>query len=270
MGERVGGPRTVRRAGAVVAALLMSFGAVVFDGPMAGAVSSHTLPSGSVLSSGTTLQSSDSRFVVAMQTDGNLVLYAQGRAVWSSGSAGNSGAVAPMQTDGNLVVYTSGGSPRWSSGTAGNPGGYGVIQDDGNFVVYSATGQPRWQSGTAGVLDADGSRLPSGYYFGADNGLVSRNGNYVVVLQTDGNVVLYRYPGTAMWQTRTYGTPSPGDNVMLMADDGNLVVLDVNNVVRWQSGTAGNPGAFAVLQNDGNFVVYTAGGRPLWGTGAFP
>ncbi|GIG29551.1 hypothetical protein [Cellulomonas marina] len=49
-----------------------------------------------------------------------------------------------------------------------------------------------------------------------------------------------------------------------MQGDGNLV-LTLDGRPYWQSGTAGHPGAYAVLQRDGNVVVYDAAGRtPLW------
>ena len=34
--------------------------------------------------------------------------------------------------------------------------------------------------------------------------------------------------------------------------------------VPWASNTSGNPGAWLVVQGDGNLVVYSAGGSPLW------
>jgi hypothetical protein len=52
-----------------------------------------------------------------MQGDGNFVVYAGGVGVWSSGTAGNPGAYLAMQTDGNLVVYSPADVSLWSSGT---------------------------------------------------------------------------------------------------------------------------------------------------------
>ncbi|MFI7545491.1 hypothetical protein [Actinoplanes sp. NPDC049599] len=53
--------------------------------------------------------------------------------------------------------------------------------------------------------------------------------------------------------------------LFLMQSDGNLVLYRANGSVKWASYTHGNPGAFAVFQNDGNFVVYNAARtRALW------
>jgi len=48
------------------------------------------------------------------------------------------------------VIYTASGSPVWSTGTAGNSGASMSVQDDGNVVIYSAAGKGLWSTGTAG------------------------------------------------------------------------------------------------------------------------
>lgn len=55
-----------------------------------------------------------------------------------------------------------------------------------------------------------------------------------------------------------------GRYVMLMqADDGNLVIYDETrpdgDQATWSTETSGNPGAYAVMQPDGNFLVYRRG-----------
>lgn len=50
---------------------------------------------------------------------------------------------------------------------------------------------------------------------------------------------------------------------LIMQTDGNLVIYDEFNRARWASNTV-NRGWSATLQGDGNFVVYTASGRPVW------
>jgi surface antigen len=73
---------------------------------------------------------------LTMQTDGNLVSYGPGGAIWASRTTGHSGAWAIMQSDGNLVVYSADGQPLWSTGSGGNPGAQLAIQSDGNVVLY--------------------------------------------------------------------------------------------------------------------------------------
>jgi hypothetical protein len=51
----------------------------------------------------------------------------------------------------------------------------------------------------------------------------------------------------------------------LLQGDGNFVLYPGAGV--WSSGTANNAGAWLSVQNDGNVVLYASGGAPLWSTG---
>ena len=46
--------------------------------------------------------------------------------------------------------------------------------------------------------------------------------------------------------------------------NGNLVVSDTAGTVLWSTGTAGKAGAYAKVQDDGNFVVYGADNKAVW------
>jgi hypothetical protein len=93
--------------------------------------------------------------------------------------------------------------------------------------------------------------------------LQSADGRFRLILQDDGNLVLYFY-NTALWHTSTFGNPDV--NRLAMQTDGNLVLYDSNGGYYWHTSTYGNPGAYLLLQNDGNLVVYN-GGTPLWWSG---
>jgi len=109
-----------------------------------------TLSQGMELTAGQSLWSCDGHYQLAMQTDGNFVLYEGSTPLWSSNTAGTgSASYAIMQDDGNLVVYTSTPAAVWSSDTAGNGCGvYLAVQTDGNVVVYTSSGTPLWDTGT--------------------------------------------------------------------------------------------------------------------------
>jgi hypothetical protein len=95
------------------------------------------------------VKSCDGRFTLVQQSDGNLVLYKEGKgALWSTGTYGGPGRVTIMQGDGNLVMYSLAGKPIWASNTAGHPGATLAIQDDGNVVIYA--GKAIWWTGTNG------------------------------------------------------------------------------------------------------------------------
>ena len=81
---------------------------------------------------------------------------------------------------------------------------------------------------------------------------------HTLVMQTDGNAVLYDRQNHPLWATNTYGiTPRE----FIMQPDGNLVLYSTDGQARWASNTWNNPGAFLDVQDDGNLVVYKAGSR---------
>jgi hypothetical protein len=109
-----------------------------------------TLATGQALAAGQSLASCNGDYALAMQGDGNLVLYQNGTALWASNTGGSATDKAAMQGDGNLVLYTSSGSAVWNSRTNGNNGADLVVQNDGNAVIYSSSGKALWDTGTNG------------------------------------------------------------------------------------------------------------------------
>jgi hypothetical protein len=109
------------------------------------------LAPGQSLAQNELLTSSDGRFHLAYQGDGNLVLYnSSWEPIWSSGTNDNNPGQAVMQGDGNFVIYNGNGAPVWWTATEYSPGAYLVVQSDGNLVVYTA-GAPNaaiWNSET--------------------------------------------------------------------------------------------------------------------------
>lgn len=95
------------------------------------------------------LYSQDQRFFLAMQGDGNLVLYGPTGALWASHTVGSGASFTAFQSDGNLVLYGPSGA-IWASNTAGNSCSNLAIQNDGNLVIYAANGAAIWSTGTYG------------------------------------------------------------------------------------------------------------------------
>jgi hypothetical protein len=105
------------------------------------------------------------------------------------------------------------------------------------------------------------STLYAGQELTAGQQLWSSNGEYEVVMQGDGNLVLYQ-GGTALWATYT-----SGDNHVIMQGDGNLVVYSANGVAQWNSGTSG-ANFYVVIQVDSNFVIYSPTNGAQWDYGS--
>jgi serine/threonine-protein kinase len=127
----------------------------------AGAGQTAELRSGGTLRAGQSLTSSNGRYRLTMQSDGNLVEYALPGAspVWATATSGNFGAYAVMQVDGDFVVYPGGRSAPapggrtpalWSSGTFGHPGAFVELLPGGATEVRGPSGGVAlWSSATA-------------------------------------------------------------------------------------------------------------------------
>ena len=67
--------------------------------------------------------------------------------------------------------------------------------------------------------------------------------------------------GITLWATDTGGT-APGQAIV--QSDGNFVIYDAAGSALWTAGTAGNPGAYLRIQDDGNVVIYDANAQSIW------
>ena len=186
------------------------------------------------------------------------------------------GSFLALQADGNLVLYPPGGGPaEWSSGTAGVNGVRLQLQDDGNLVLYGVTasgaqgpgtqglgtqgpgGQvsARWQTGTEmfrGTVLGEGVTLQPGQFVASPDGL------FELVMQDDGNLVLYDAGRSrALWSSRTNGD---GGAFVTMQADGNLVVYEPDG------STADGAEVTPADEPDGSGVSV----RPVWGSGLPP
>jgi hypothetical protein len=89
---------------------------------------------------------------------------------------------------------------------------------------------------------------------------MSCDGRFVLMMQDDGNLVLYNGQ-EPLWHSATQDT---GATSATMQRDGNLVVYDDEGTAMWASGTHGNDWAAALVQDDGNLVIYSSDGEALW------
>ena len=231
-----------------------------------------------MLEPGESLRSASGKAELRMQTDGNLVLYfwlprgSQAVAEWAEPtSSWVPGTHATMQQDGNLVLYDPQWNVPWAS--ASDPAAMTarsvlVLQDDGNLVIYAPGGRPTWASNTVCDLDVLGATdslgptqtLQPGEYIQSPGGKVR------LTMQTSGSLVLSLvYPSASV--TAWTSSPGPAGTHAIMQDDGNLVLYDPQNNVTWNSATDHNPLSVLVVQDDGNAVIYGPSGQALWATG---
>lgn len=87
----------------------------------------------------------------------------------------------------------------------------------------------------------------------------SCDGRFQLTMQSDGNLVLYQ-GRNALWSSQTAGHPL---GWAMLQDDGNLVIYDTVGMPYWSSRTAGHPNVRLAIQDDGNLVLYQ-GSRQIW------
>jgi polysaccharide biosynthesis protein PslG len=158
-----------------------------------------------------------------------------------------------LRVDGNGdLVLTHDDQRVWST--------HGVA---GATLVNSAATGPVLQ-------DAHGARLWSP--------VANPSGTYQLVVQNDGNLVLYDSGQHAVWASGTAGLRPgqilrPGDTAIYSPDraarlilqaDGNLVLYGAGDTPLWSAGTSG---AFRLVnQTDGNLVLYRRDQSVAWST----
>jgi hypothetical protein len=120
------------------------------------------------------------------------------------------------------------------------------------------SGTPSCTGSTSGC-----GELTANQQLTSNQSLASCNGDYTLIMQSDGNLVLYQ-GSTALWASNTVGS---GADEAIMQGDGNFVLYTSSGSPAWSSGTAGNAGAYLDVQNDANVVIYSASGSALWSTG---
>ena len=104
---------------------------------------------------------------------------------------------------------------------------------------------------------ADGATLATGQQ------LTSPGGGWRLVMQTDGNLVLYGRRG-ATWQSGTAGSHA---SRLTMQTDGNLVESTATGKVVWQARSPQAAGVQLVLAADGRVRLVTPNQIVLWNTG---
>lgn len=95
--------------------------------------------------------------------------------------------------------------------------------------------------------------------------LMSPNEKFRLVLQGDGNLVLYSVTtGRPLWNTRTSHTAA---SKLYMQSDGSLVLYQFNPTkALWNTRTYRTAASKLYLQDDGNLVLYTSSNKPAWDT----
>ena len=164
------------------------------------------------------------------------------------------------QVTGKLTNISQGGGWVWGVNSSNNVYNIYRCKDpcDGNWILDSSS-----DTTPPGVKNL----LKPNEYLTSNKYLVSNNKAFFLIMQSDGNLVVYKGSGPsdnkgALWSS---GTSGKGESFAIMQSDGNFVVYkgsgpSDNKGFTWNSKTFGKGESFAIMQDDGNFVVYKGSG----------
>lgn len=143
---------------------------------------------------------------------------------------------------------------------------YRTTQSDaGHAVTFSVSASasgytPIVRTSAAMSIPVPVSALAIGHTLASGQTLLAPNGRYRLAQQADGNLVLYKDTGKALWSDHRFGK----SHRTTMQSDGNLVSYTSTHHAVWSTGTNRSRAVRATVQNDGNFVLYTAAGKAVW------
>ncbi|MGN6152058.1 MAG: M4 family metallopeptidase [Lysobacteraceae bacterium] len=160
-------------------------------------------------------------------------------------------------------VFARANDLYWTASTNFNQGVCGVqtAAQDYGYSVADVTAAFASVGASCGTTPPAGCGILSpGTTLATGGSVTSCDGRFTMIIQGDGNLVLYQNGVRALLANYVFGS----NHRLSMQGDGNLVVYNGSNQAVWHTVTYGNPGAYLAVQNDGNAVVYSSSGRALW------
>jgi len=159
-----------------------------------------------------------------------------------------------------------------SSGCPGRkPDGAVYVKDDGNDCQkwkIIATDNSAPQKLCPNGIDHIVSRGPSGGQITASGkAITSPDCNLRLVVQGDGNLVLYDRNNGVKWASGSFGgADNNGDNTLIMQPDGNLVLYNKKSRPIWSTGTyrRGQAPYTLSVQNNATISIVDGTGSILW------
>ncbi|MFF3110276.1 RHS repeat-associated core domain-containing protein [Kitasatospora sp. NPDC057904] len=158
-------------------------------------------------------------------------------------------------------------TPTTAAGTGGGTGGPHALATNRSTFAGGSYGPGVDQYDAAGnttQIGNPGSNKTLGAGFVLNPGESVRSNSVQLAMQDDGNLVLSSLrTGQAVWSSNTQNHPGAWAT---MQDDGNFVVYDAQRTLLWSSQTVAGAGSgyFAVVQDDGKFSVYTPNWQEKW------
>ena len=253
---------------------------ILYKNVYASAPSSIMSPSYLYANAQTALMSASKNTLLIMQYNKNLVLYqinadSTSTYLWGTGTQYDGGYDAALLSNGALVVYDKNNNTWWDSNTESmGTAPYTLTVYDSYIELTDKTGIKIWNN-NAGILyknvyaSAPSSIMsPSYLYANAQTALMSASKNTLLIMQYNGDLVLYQI-NADLTSTQLWGANpnyNPGYEAALLSN-GALVVYNNNNNTIWDSGTENKgtaPYTLTVydynikLTDTKNTIIYTA------------
>jgi hypothetical protein len=184
-----------------------------------------------------------------------------GAEVWSLNKTVDPIDQLAMQTDGNLVLYAAKRKPVWATRDPWTERADHLLLNNEGELLLMGGDKLIWSSGNAprpGRL-VPGGRLAKG------QSLRSPNGAIALTLRNDGILVLTDSADKILW---TPDRSSPRSHSLVMQRDGNLVLEEEDRRVVWAAGTddtsAHAPCHSLKVNDSGTITVSAPAGGKSW------
>lgn len=145
-------------------------------------------------------------------------------------------------------------------------------------AAAGAATPPTRPSAGIGEVTSCATNFHAGTRLSAGQAVTSPNGTYTLAMLTNGALSWFDGPANSMWVSTqsqgsgamTHGTGSiRAGSYAIMQGDGNFVVYTPQGEAIFATGTNGHEGAYLSLQSDGNLVVYGPQGEALWASNTY-
>ncbi len=164
------------------------------------------------------------------------------------------------QPDGNLVLRTVSGDELWHSAVPAYVGKRLAFQPDGNLVIYDASNAPKWAANVAGqgvsMMTLEGCAFTLNATIDFTNHPRWSRGS-----KTCASSELTNSPSWSLTRSGNLTLLRTAEARLVWRKDGNLVLYTTGGAPVWASNTNGK-GKRLEFQSDNNLVIY---GTDVWG-----
>ncbi len=241
---------------------------------------SDKLFAGSILKEGEFIISKNKQYKAILKSNGLLVLYKlyyhpfSKEKLWKSNNyfncyKSNNTFRLSMQMDGNLVIYDKNSTVFWESGTygKGRPKQYLKISNNGKLRIKDNIKTKLWKNkrmyegNSVKQQSLPSNKLTFGQNLLENQRLISQNGKFTLIMQSDGDLGLYKIRNKRLIRKWISNTKNKGflPFRLSIVENGNIVLFDKYKRRIWtlranKKSTNITKSGELVIQNDGNLI----------------